>query len=73
MPRCVDQIQVVNLTIQGFVMQCGGLRFDGYPTLFFDIHRVQYLGLHLTLCQATATLNQAVSECGFSMVNMGND
>ena len=39
----VDQVEVVDLTITRLVLQCGGLRLDGYPTLFLEIHRVQYL------------------------------
>ena len=38
MTRCVDQIQVVNLAVFCLVAQRSGLRLDGYPPLFFDIH-----------------------------------
>ena len=31
----IDQIEVVDLAVSGLVTQRSGLRFDGYPTLFF--------------------------------------
>jgi hypothetical protein len=71
--RRVDQIEVVDLTISGFVAQRSGLRFDGYPTLFFKIHGVQHLRAHLTILQTPATLDDAVSESGFAVIDVGND
>ncbi len=73
MPRRVDQIEVVGLSVERFVMQRSGLRFDGYPTLFLDVHRVQNLRLHVARLKPTTTLYQAVCERGFAVVNVGND
>ena len=73
MPGCVDQIQVVNLAVFGLVSQRSGLRLDGYPTLFFDVHRVQHLRFHLSVAQAAAALNDAVSQGGFAVVNVRDD
>jgi hypothetical protein len=72
-PWCVDQIEVVNLPVFSFVLQRSRLRFDGYPTLFFDVHRVKHLRLHLAVFESTATLNNAVSERRFAMVDVRND
>ena len=73
MPRRVDQIEVVDLTIESLVLQRGGLRLDGYPTFFFDVHRVKNLRLHVTRFESSATLDQAICECGFAMINVRND
>ena len=73
MARCVDQVEVVDLPITGLVMQRSGLRLDGYPALFFDVHRVEHLCFHVAFCEAAAALDQAVCECGFPMVNVRND
>jgi len=73
MPRCVDQIQVVNLSILGFVAQCSGLCLDGYPTLFLDVHRVQHLRFHLSVTQATAALNDAICQCRFAVIDVRDD
>ena len=69
----INQIQVVNLSVFGFVTQCSGLRFDGYPTLFFDVHRVQHLRFHLPVTQAATALNDAVGERGFAVIYVGDD
>ena len=73
MPRCIDQIQVVNLAIAGLVLQRSGLRLDGYPTLFLNVHRVQHLRFHLTVAQSAAALNDAVCQRGFAVVNVRDD
>ena len=73
MARCIDQIEVVDLTIARLVLQRSGLRLDGYPTLFFDIHRVQNLGLHLTVRKASAALDQAICKRRLAMVDVRND
>ena len=73
MPRCIDQIQVVNLSILGFVAQCGRLRLDGYPTLFLNIHRVEYLRFHLPVTQTTATLDDAICQRRFAVINVRDD
>ena len=73
MPWGIDQVEVVDLTIFGLVMQRGGLSFDGYPTLFLDVHRVENLSLHLAFFEAATALNQAIGECGFAVVNVRND
>jgi hypothetical protein len=39
-PGCINQIEVVDLPVFGLVLQRCGLRFDSYPTLFLDVHRV---------------------------------
>jgi hypothetical protein len=54
-------------------MQASGLRLDGYPPLFFNVHRVKNLCLHLSVAQAAAALNQAICKCGFAVVNVRND
>ena len=73
MSWCVDQIEVVNLSVFRFVLQRSGLRFDGYPTLFFDVHRVENLRFHFAVFESAATLNNAVGERRFAMVDVRND
>ncbi len=69
----VDQIEVVDLSVARFVAQCGGLGLDGYPTLFFEIHRVEHLLFHLPIREAAATLDQAVCERRFAMIDVRDD
>ena len=73
MARRVDQVQVVNLAIARLVLQRGGLRLDGYPPLFLDVHRVKHLLAHLTVRQAAATRDEPIGQRGLAVVNMGDD
>ena len=69
----VDEIEVVNLTVQRFVFERCGLRLDGYPTLLLDIHRVEDLCTHLAILQTATTLYEPVCERGFAVINVRND
>ncbi len=69
----VDEVEVVDLTILGLVLQGSRLRLDGDAALFLDIHRVQHLGFHVTVSQASATLDQAVGQRRLAMVDVRND
>ena len=73
MARRVDLIEVVNLPVERFVFERSGLRLDGYPTLFFNIHGVENLRAHLPVLQTAATLDQSVCERRFAMINVSND
>ena len=73
MPRRVDQVEVVDLTIARRVVQRGGLRLDGYPPLLLDVHRVQHLGLHLTIGQPAATLDETVGQRRFAVIDVRDD
>jgi hypothetical protein len=54
-------------------LQRGRLRLDGYPTLSFDIHRIQNLRFHVPCFETATALYQPVRESGFAMINMRND
>ncbi len=69
----VDQIEVVDLAIAGLVLQRSGLRLDGYPTLFLDVHRVEHLRFHLAFFESAATLDQTIGQRRFAMINVRND
>ena len=71
--RRVDQIEVVDLSVTRLVRERGGLRLDGYPTLLFEIHRVEHLLFHLAIGEAAATLDQAVGERRFAVVDVRDD
>ena len=73
MARCVDQVEVVDLSVFGFVVQRSGLCLDGDAALFLDVHRVENLGFHFTRLESTTTLNQTIGQRGFAVVNVRND
>ena len=43
------------------------------PPFPFKIHRIEHLVGHLSFLETTALLNQAVCECRFPVINMGDD
>jgi len=72
-PRCVDEVEVVDLTVARFVLQGSGLGLDGYPTLFLDVHRVEHLRLHLAFFESSTALNETIGQRGFAMIDVGDD
>ena len=73
MPRRIDEIKVVHLPVARLVAQGCGLRLDGDAALALDIHRVKHLLFHLAVGQASAQMDDAVCQCGFAVVDVGND
>ena len=73
MPRCVDQVEVVDLAVARLVVQRGGLRLDGDAALALEVHRVEHLRLHLAVGQAAAQLDDAIGQGGFAVVDVGDD
>lgn len=73
MAGCVDEIQVIDLSVLGLVIQCHALSLDRDTTFPLDIHTIKYLRRHFTLGQAIAKLNKTISQGRLTMVNMGND
>ncbi len=73
MPRRVDEVKVVHLPVARLVAQRGSLRLDGDATLALDVHRVQHLLFHLAIGQAAAQMDDAVCQCGFAVVDVGDD
>ena len=51
--------------------RCLGL--DGNAALTLKIHRVENLRFHFALGQTTAQLNDAISQCRFTVIDMGDD
>src|SRR5690606_38227561 len=69
----INKVQLVSLTITGFVAQGDTVGFDSDAALALQIHGVKHLGFHLPITESTAQLNKAVSDSGFTMVNVGDD
>ena len=73
MSRGVYQVEIVDLAVARLVLQCSGLCLDGDAALTLQIHGVQHLRLHLAVGEASAELDDAVSQCGFTVVYVGDD
>ena len=72
-PRCVDQVQLIQLTVLAAIVEADGLRLDGDAALALEVHAVEHLRLHLTLTECACVLDEAVGDGGFSVVDVGDD
>src|SRR5690554_7805964 len=73
MARGIDKIQLVGFTIFGGVVERYALGLDGDAPFPFEVHGVQDLFGHFTVRQATANLDKAVRQRGFTVVDVGNN
>ena len=73
MSGSIDEIEFIFFTLAICIWQSHGLAFYGDSPLPFDIHIVKNLIPKMTIIHQPGYLNQTVSQCGFSMVNMGNN
>ena len=73
MPRRIDEIEFVDLTILGLVIQRHALRFDRDPSLTLQVHGIKHLLGHLAIRQPATVLNKPVGERGLAVVYMCND
>lgn len=73
MPRRINEIQLVGFTIASGVVERNALRLNSNTALTLDVHRIEDLSFHLTFRKPPADLNKAVSNGGFTMVNVRND
>ena len=71
--RRVNQVELIHLPVACFVVERGGLRFNGNAALFFNVHGVEHLRTHFAQIQAAAVLDEAVGKRRFAVVDVGND
>ncbi len=73
MARGIDEIQFVGFPILCLVVERNALGLDGDPAFPLQIHGVQDLFGHFTVCQATADLDKTIRQRGFTVVDVGNN
>ena len=69
----VDQVQRVFLAVFGLIAHGDSLGFDGDAALALQLHRVHDLGHHLPLLVYPRHFQNAVSQRGLAMIDMGYD
>ena len=72
MSGCIDEVQMINLTIFRFVIKGYTLGLDRNSTLPLYIHAVKHLGGHFPVTQGAAQLYEPVGQGRLAMVYMGN-
>ena len=70
MARCINEVEFIFFPIVGTVDQTDCLGLDGNTSFPFQIHVIQYLFLHFTVCEQTCFLDQSICQCGFAVVDM---
>ena len=70
MPRRIDEIKLIGLSILGPILQGDALGLDGNPALALEIHRIEHLRGHFTFRETAAVLYKAIGKRRFTMVDM---
>ena len=73
MPRRVDEVELVDLSVLGLVFECCRLGFDRNAALAFKIHAVEDLFAHFAVGKTAAALNESIGQGGFAVVDVGDD
>ena len=73
MPRRINQIQRILMTVFGIINQAGRLGFDRYAPFPFQIHRIQELVFHFSFGNGTGHFQKPVCQRRFAMVNVCNN
>lgn len=72
-PRGIDEVQLIGDAILRLVIERDAMGLDGDAALTLQVHGIEDLGLHLARSQATAHLDETVSQRRLAVVNVGND
>ncbi|GIR82926.1 MAG: hypothetical protein CM15mP84_06740 [Cellvibrionales bacterium] len=73
MPRRIDEVELIDATVTGRVVQRHTLGFDSDATLPLQVHRIKNLLCHLSLGQPATVLDEAIRQRGFTMVDMSDN
>ena len=71
MTRSIDQIKDIFLSVPGAVFHMNSLAFDRDTPLTFQLHAVKDLFHHFALFKNAGFFKNPVSQCAFSVVDMG--
>ncbi len=69
----VDEIQLVEIAVVGFVVEPHGVRFDGDAALALEVHGVEHLLHHLALRKGAGDFKEAVRKGRFAVVDVRDD
>ena len=72
MPRSVNEIKIIDLAAQRFVLQRSGLRLNGDSAFSLEIHGVQHLSLHFAVRKSAAKLYEAIRESRLAVIDVSN-
>ena len=71
MPRCVDKVENIFLSILCLIHNAHRLCLDCYASFSLKIHIIKHLCLHLTACEKSGFFNDSVRKRRLAVINMG--
>ena len=69
MPWGINQVQSIFLSFV-IIVHLNGMTLYGNATLFFQIHVIKHLCLHIFACHCLGAFQQSVGQCAFSVIYM---
>ena len=69
----INKVELVNLAIDGGIVERDALGFNGNATLTLDIHGIEDLTVHFPLTKTAAKLNKTVGDGRLTVVDVGDD
>lgn len=69
----IDQVELVEITVIGSVIEADGVGFDGDAALTLQVHRVENLLHHFTLGEGASDFEEPVGEGRLTVVDVRND
>jgi hypothetical protein len=73
MPRRIDKVQLIPLTVPRSVCQRHALRLDSNTAFSFNIHGIEYLSIHFALTETAAELDKTIGDRRLSVIDMRYD
>ena len=72
-PGRVDQVEPVDQTVLGRIVEPDRARLDRDPLLALEVHGVEHLAGHLPGVDGVGELEQTIGQGGFAVVDVGDD
>jgi|GEM_PF-2626242 len=69
----IHEVEFIDLSVLRRITHRHRMRLDRDPTLFLEVHRVEMLGRHRPLRHGIGIFQQPVGQCGFAVIDVGND
>ena len=73
MPRRIDKVQLIPLTVARSIRQRYALRLNSNTAFAFNIHGIEHLRIHFALTETAAKLDKTIGDRRLSMIDMRYD
>src|SRR5690606_29607434 len=69
----VDQVELVHITVAGFIVHTNRASLDRNAFLALEVHRVENLLHHVPVADRVGMLEQSISQCRLPVVDVRDD